>query len=94
MGLSPGDTGPMRQLDGPEDRISAFSPICTYCRHLRPLRDGRTCDAFPGRDSIPMEIWLGENDHQGPVPGDHSIQFEPVDTEYAQRRLAKGAPAR
>jgi hypothetical protein len=37
---------------------------------------GRTCEAFPVRNSIPLPIWLGEHDHQSPYPGDHGIQFE------------------
>jgi hypothetical protein len=79
------------QLDGPGTELPIFSPVCAYCKHLR-VDEGRTCDAFPERDSIPLEIWLGENDHQAPYPGDHGIQFEPVDTEYARKRF--GAPRR
>jgi hypothetical protein len=86
--------GQIITLDGPAERIPAFSEVCTICRHLRPMREGRTCDAFPVRDSIPMVIWLGENDHQTPFPGDHGVQFEPVDTEYARQRFAKETPAR
>ena len=80
------------RLDGPDSHIPVVSPVCIYCRHLR-LHEGRTCDAFPERDSIPLEIWLGENDHQSPYPGDHGIQFEPVDTEYARRRFGAARPA-
>jgi hypothetical protein len=83
----------MIMLDGPETSIPHFSPVCTYCRHWR-IREGRTCAAFPERDSIPMKIWLGENDHQAPVPGDHGIQFEPAVSDYVPRRSAKEAPAR
>lgn len=83
----------MIMLDGPETSIPHFSPICTYCKHWR-IREGRACAAFPERDSIPMVIWRGENDHRTPFPGDHGIQFEPIDTEYARQRFAKKTPAR
>ena len=66
---------PRKVLDGPGSSIPVFSPICLGCRHLH-LHEGRTCDAFPERDSIPLEIWLGRNDHREPYPGDHDIQFE------------------
>ena len=75
-----------------ECSIPSISPVCVYCRHWR-LREGRTCAAFPEPDSIPLEIWCGENDHQAPFPGDHGIQFEPVDAEDAGQQLATEAPA-
>ena len=75
-------------LDGPEDSIPVFSAVCVYCRHLR-AGEGRTFVAFPKRDGIPLEIWLGHNDHRLPYPGDHGIQFQPVDTEYARRRFGQ-----
>jgi len=62
-------------FDGPE--IPLLSKVCTPCRHFRP-RDGRACDAFPTRDSIPLAIWLGEHSHRSPYPGDHGITFEPI----------------
>ncbi len=62
-------------LDGPE--LPGLSRVCTRCRHFR-AGQGRTCAAFPERDSIPEAIWLGEHDHRTPYPGDHGIQFEPV----------------
>ncbi len=34
----------------------------------------RLCEAFP--DGIPHEIWIGENKHTEPYPGDNGIQFE------------------
>lgn len=54
-----------------------YSEICTNCKHFDLSTDtGKTrrCDAFP--KGIPNEIWLGENDHQKPYPGDHGILHE------------------
>lgn len=52
------------------------STQCITCRHYRGLT---TCDAFP--DGIPDVIVTGEHDHTDPYPGDHGIQYEPVDEE-------------
>lgn len=70
----------MNKLDGNEYAIPALSEICTFCRHLRSAAD-RTCDAFPKKQSIPMPIWLGDNPHATPYPGDHGIRFEALPHE-------------
>jgi hypothetical protein len=62
-----------------EDPIPLGSPVCTFCRYLRRGYKQRQCAAFP--DDIPMEIWLGENDHRQPYPGDHGIRFAPMTDE-------------
>lgn len=63
-----------------DHEIPTFSEICTFCQHWKPIA-GRACDAFP--DGIPLEIWLGENDHRAPYPGDHGIRFEAADVTIA-----------
>jgi hypothetical protein len=61
-------------LDDSELDIPVFSSICCWCVHYLPEIRDRICKAFP--DGIPMEIWMGENDHKQPYKGDHGIMFE------------------
>lgn len=58
-----------------ELHIPVFSRVCTFCRHMTDDYH-RRCEAFP--DGIPMPIWMAENDHTKPYPGDHGIQYERV----------------
>lgn len=66
-------------IDGP--KVPRFSPVCDRCIYLQQeLR----CDAFPAPQSIPLEIWLGQNPHTEPFPGDHDIRFEAVNQTECQ----------
>lgn len=64
------------KLDGIETTIPVYSDVCTLCRHFTRVYGKRECRAFP--EGIPMEIWMGENPHTKPYPGDNGIQFEDV----------------
>jgi len=59
--------------------VPVYSLICTWCEWLDISNNQRPgkCAAFP--DGIPMEIWIGENDHTKPYLGDNGIQFERVE---------------
>ena len=80
-----------------DSHLPIYSEVCTFCRHL-DMSGERQCAAFP--TGIPLPIWLGENDHHTPYPGDHGIQFTPVSNAITpqpgtahstnERRRAKG----
>jgi len=44
-----------------ELEIPVYSEVCSYCVHLKDLGKKRKCKAFP--KGIPMDIWMGENEH-------------------------------
>ena len=63
----------MPVIRDPSHPRAIFSPVCVYCQHVTSLMT-RRCVAFP--DGIPYEIWIGDNKHTKPYPGDNGIQFE------------------
>jgi hypothetical protein len=58
----------------PEGKLPPYSPVCALCKHFPPVME-RKCPAFP--DGIPDVIWIGDDDHTTPHPGDGGILFEP-----------------
>ena len=73
-------------LDDREAAIPLYSKVCTYCTHWQPL-DGRTCAAYPAKNSIPMAIWMNgpkANMHMTPYGAEElgtdgkPVVFEPA----------------
>ncbi len=48
-----------------------FSSVCSKCIHF-DMSSYYSCKAF---DEIPLEIWVGDNKHIKPYPGDSGIRF-------------------
>jgi len=79
--------------------LSCIIPQCTFCKHAwdrsrRGEPPQARCDAFP--DGIPEEILWNRVRHDLPYPGDHGIQFEPLEEETAvrKRKTVPGAKQR
>ena len=63
--------------------MTCIIPMCVYCRYFdAAARGANICAAFP--HGIPDSIFWGEQDHFAPYPGDHGIQFEPIDEQAAR----------
>lgn len=59
--------------------LPVYSDICTYCINLnkKDINVPGTCKAF--KDGIPLQIWLGKNDHTKKYPNqENDIVFEPI----------------
>ena len=71
--------------------VPKYSSVCAFCRHL-DRGSMRRCAAFAGE--IPLEIWLGENGHRAPYPGDNGTTFEwaPNVAPDVRARVEKGLP--
>ncbi len=54
------------------DGLPGISTVCGFCENLVSMAD-RSCFAF---NKIPDTVWIGDNDHTAPIPGDNGIQFE------------------
>jgi len=74
-----GRVGKLRVTIDKEHNIPVYSPVCSFCKHLVISPKARVCRAFP--DGIPLEIWLGLNQHTKPFQGDHGIMFEEAVSE-------------
>ncbi len=65
-------------LEASEELFGCYCP-CMRCKHYIKEPGSVYCKAFPNGDGIPEEIFFGENLHKEPYPGDHGIQFEPIE---------------
>jgi DNA-binding transcriptional ArsR family regulator len=78
--------------------LSCIIPQCAFCKHAwdrsrRGEPPRARCEAFP--DGIPDEILWNRVPHDVPYPGDHGIQFEPVEETTASKpRTLPGAKQR
>lgn len=60
-----------------ESHLPNYSPVCTFCK-WEGSRLGRTCVAFP--KGIPLQIWVGQDNHGYSYPGDNGFTYAPIRT--------------
>jgi hypothetical protein len=60
-----------------------YDPACMLCTRYEP---DDTCEAFP--KGIPRKILEGEVKHIKAYPGDHGLQFDPIDEDA--KKLIEG----
>ena len=64
-------------------------PRCGLCRHFDRDPDAPPrCQAFPKR--IPAVIWCKGDQHDGPIPGDQGIRFEPREVGLSEEEKFPG----
>lgn len=56
-----------------EFEIPKYSPVCSFCIHLRGFGRDRKCEAFP--KGIPLDIWNGDNPHTEKHPDQKNELF-------------------
>ena len=76
-------------LDDSDAWIPVYGPVCTFCRHQHS-DPSRTCEALP--EGIPLEMWMGDNQHTSPFLGDIGITFELSDTVLRQVAMKNSLP--
>jgi hypothetical protein len=69
----------MDSLNRTYDAQTGSEPRCFSCAHMI---EWPYCFAFLSGDGIPQDIRGGKFEHTVPYPGDHGIQFTPIDSPY------------
>lgn len=66
-------------IDDKWERIRTPSDLCDCfrCKHKIGYNWPYACAAFP--DGVPEKLRQPRAKHRTPYPGDHGIQFEPID---------------
>lgn len=65
------------KLDDAELFAPMFSNVCSRCARYwdaSAFSGKHKCEAFP--NGIPAAIWMGQNKHTEPYPGDNGLIFE------------------
>ncbi len=78
---------PIDMEDATLDGINSMhsEKTCYQCRFYRS--NNETCKAYPKR--IPHKFLIASEVHDKPEPGDHGIQFEPIEESKAKSPVRK-----